>query len=155
MAKILRPQRHTLLIVHEGYAEECLLAHLKALYVPRNSGIAVSMQNARGGGGQHVLNHALRVRRRTAYDEIAILTDTDQDWDDAQRQRAIAGHIHAVESSPCLEAWLLDANGHQARGNGAQIKRQFEVVYGGVAHDPRVYPRNFPRELLDNARSRV
>jgi hypothetical protein len=155
MVKVLRPQRHTLLIVHEGYAEGSLLAHLKTLYVSRSSTLALTMQNARGGGGRHVLDHALRVRRRTTFDEVAILTDTDQDWDDAQRERARAGRILALESSPCLEAWLLGVHRHAVPANGAQIKRDFERFHGGPAHDPRVYPRHFPKDTLDNARARL
>ncbi len=150
-----RHQRHTILIVCEGYAEEELVRYIRALYLPRPSSLALSTQNARGGGGKHVLDHALRIRKRVAYDELAILADTDQDWDNTQRQRALTNRIHALESSPCLEAWLLVVNGHTARGSGAQIKREFERIYGTHAHDPTVYPRHFPKGVLDNARSEI
>lgn len=155
MPRYLRPQLPTVLIVHEGYGEGCLLAHLKSLYVPRNAGFALTIQNARGGGGKHVLDHALRIRRRIAFDEIAILTDTDQDWDDTQRQRAMASRIHTLESDPCLEAWLLGVHGHAARGNGAQIKRDFLRLYSGPANDPSVYSRHFAKASLDAARARL
>jgi glycine betaine/choline ABC-type transport system substrate-binding protein len=150
-----RDQRHTILIVCEGYAEEELVRYIRALYLPRPGTVAVSTQNARGGGGKHVLDQALRIRKRTGFDEFAMLADTDQDWDDAQRRRAKASRIHALESSPCLEAWLLAVNGHAAKGSGAQIKREFERVYRASAHDPAVYPKHFPKHVLEGARSRI
>jgi hypothetical protein len=152
---VSRHQRHTILIVCEGYAEVELVGYIRSLYLPRAGNVAVSTQNARGGGGKHVLDQALRIRKRTGYNEMAILADTDQDWDDAQRQRARASSIIALESSPCLEAWLLAANGHPASGSGAQIKREFERVYRASAHDPAVYPKHFPKGVLDGARTRI
>lgn len=151
----MRIQRHTLLIVHEGYSEGCLLSHLRQLYLKGSLGVALSMKNARGRGGRHVLEHAISVRRRTQYDEVAVLLDTDQDWNEAQRRRAQAVGIKALESSPCLESWLLRVNGHDADGTGLQLKREFERRYGGRAHDAHVYARHFPREVLDNARQRI
>jgi hypothetical protein len=150
-----RLQRHTILIVCEGYAEEALVRHIRSLYLARSGNVAVSTQNARGGGGKHVLDQALRIRKRAGYNELAILADTDQDWDDAQRQRARTSRIIALESSPCLEAWLLAANGHVARGSGAQIKREFARLYGASAHDPAVYPKHFPKVVLEGARARI
>jgi hypothetical protein len=151
----MRIQRRTILIVHEGYAEDYLLKHLRALYVPRDSGLALSLQNARGGGGRHALDLALRVRRRTDFDEVALLVDTDQDWDETQRRRAKQSGIQAIESSPCLEAWLLRVNGYSASGSGQQIKREFERRYGGPAHDRRIYEPHFPRTALDAARAHM
>jgi len=151
----MRIQRHTILVVHEGYAEEHVLKHLRALYLARGSGLALTTQNARGGGGKHALDLALRVWRRTPYDQVALLIDTDQDWDDAQRERARRGGVLAIESSPCLEAWLLAVNGHAATGNGALIKKEFERRYGAPAHERHVYERHFPRSVLDANRDRV
>ncbi len=155
MAGIQRKQRHTLLLVHEGYAEGCLLAHLRALYVSRAASVALSMKNARGRGGRHALDLALRIKRRTEYDEFAIMVDTDQDWDDAQRRRAAGHGVLVIESAPCLEAWLLRVNGHDVPASSGQIKGEFARRYGGEAHRPRIYERHFPREVLDLARARI
>jgi hypothetical protein len=155
MARQLRAQRHTILIVHEGYAEGCLLTHLRTIYQPRNAALALTLRNARGGGGRHALDLALRMRRRSDFDEVTIFVDTDQDWDEAQRRRANASHIDVVESSPCLEAWLLQVNGHAAQGNGDQLKRDFLRHYGGAAHNDEIYARHFPRAALDAARLRL
>jgi hypothetical protein len=153
--KVLRPQRHTILIVCEGYAEEALVRHIRALYLHRATVIALSAQNARGKGGKHVVDHALRVRNRSSYDTYAVLLDTDQDWDDEQQKRADANGIRALKSVPCLEAWLLAVNGHAARENGSLNKREFERVYGTHAHDAAVYRNHFPKDVLDRARSRI
>lgn len=144
-----------MLLVHEGYAEGHLLAHLRKLDVRRDASVAMTLKNARGMGGRHVLDLALRVRRRTEYDEIAIMVDTDQDWDEVQRRRAADNRILAIESAPCLEAWLLRVNGHGVPASTDQIKREFERRYGGVAHHPDLYERHFRREALDDARGRL
>lgn len=155
MPRVLRIQRHTVLIVHEGYAEGHLLKHLRGLYVARGAGVTIKLRNAGGWGGKHVLEVALRVRLQAAYDEVAILLDTDKDWDNAQRRKAADHGIQALESSPCLEAWLLAVHGHSTTGNTAQLKRRFEKIYAAEAHAPDVYARHFSKEDMERARERV
>lgn len=155
MPKLLRQVRDTVLIVCEGYAEECFVRHLRSQYLSRTGDLALTTQNARGRGGQHVLDHALRLRKRGSYDQVAMLADTDQDWDDRQRARARGYRIQVVESSPCLEAWLLEVNGHRPPDSSGQCKEDFLRVYGLQAHDPKVYERHFNRVVLDNARARI
>lgn len=88
-------------------------------------------------------------------DVLAILIDTDQDWDDALRARARQKRIQVVESSPCLEAWLLQVAGHRPPDSSAACKRAFEQILGGNAHDEQVYARHFDRSVIDAARSTV
>lgn len=153
--KVLRHQRRTILIVCEGYAEEELVRHIRALYLHRATALALSTKNARGKGAKHVLDHALRVRKRIRYDAFAVLLDTDQDWDENQQKRADANGIQVLGSAPCLEAWLLAVNGHAARESSALNKRDFERIYGTHAHDPAVYRNHFPKDVLDRARTGI
>ncbi|MEO6277640.1 hypothetical protein [Roseateles sp.] len=94
-----REVRRTLLIVGEGLAEEAFLRHLKALYVERGSK-AVTIKNAKGKGGRHVLSYALAQRKTADYDKVAALLDTDKDWDDTQRVRARQQGVEVVEGHP-------------------------------------------------------
>jgi hypothetical protein len=155
MQRTVRRVRRTIQIVCEGYAEEYFLKHVRSLYLARSGDVALTVKNARGKGGRAVLNHALSPRFRGHFDVMAILIDTDQDWGDAERARAKAGEVVVLESTPCLEAWLLAVNGHASRGNSAHCKREFERRFGAEAHEAEVYVRHFNRAVLDAARSRV
>jgi hypothetical protein len=122
MVRRERVQRRTVVIVHEGYAEGCVLRHIKGMYVGRDSSVALTLRNARGKGGRQVLELAIRTKRRKEFDEVIVLVDTDTDWADADRERAARSRIVVLESEPCLEAWLLTINGHVPRGTSARIK---------------------------------
>lgn len=149
-----REVRRTLLIVGEGLAEEAFLRHLKALYVERGSKV-VTIKNAKGKGGRHVLSYALGQRKAADYDQIAALLDTDKDWDDAQRARARREGVEVVEATPCLEALLLAVARRPVPPSTAECKREAERLFGRPAHDEQIYPRHLPREVLDVARPLV
>lgn len=155
MARYTRVVRHTINIVCEGASEVALLRHIRSLYLSRTGDLALTVTNARGGGGRGVLRHALSQRVRTGFDEMAILIDTDTDWDDQLRQQARDRNIRALESDPCLEAWLLRIHGAAAPAESGAIKREFARRFGGDASDTRVYERHFQRAPLDAARARI
>lgn len=136
------------LLVGEGDAEVLFLHHLKALYVFRGSGVAVTIKNARGRGAAHVVDFARRQSANAAYDVVAALLDTDTDWNDKTRQAAKRARIHAIECEPCLEACLLQVHGVSVEGRSTlQLKRSFAERYGGPAHDERVM-RHFNEKAL-------
>lgn len=150
-----RQARRTVRIVCEGEAEVCLVRHVRQLYTAGGQGHAVTHRNARGKGGRCVLDLALSPQVRLGVDVIAILVDTDQDWDDTQRRRAQGRRVEVLESEPCLEAWLLQVAGHPAPEDSDRCKRAFRAAFGADAHDPDVYARHFDRAVLDGARGRV
>ncbi|WP_348753881.1 hypothetical protein [uncultured Aquincola sp.] len=75
----VRAQRRTVLLVGEGLAEQVFLGHLRALYVARGSK-SVTVKNAKGKGGAHVLDYPVRQARQADYDEVAAVLDTDTQW---------------------------------------------------------------------------
>lgn len=149
-----RPVRRTLLLVGEGLAEEAFLRHLRALYVERGSKV-VTVKNAKGKGGGHVLDYTLRQRKAAAFDEAAALLDTDHDWDDAKRAQARKAGITVFEATPCLEALLLAIAGQRPPGVTAACKREFAQRFGHEAHVAAVYTAHFARPALEAARLRV
>ena len=154
----MRQQRRTVLMVgEEGFADCDFLRHLKTLYVGRSSNKTVTIKNARGKGGRHVLKTALdEVRHKgAAYDVVAVLLDTDTDWDDALRAKARTAKVMVFESTPCLEAELLRIADHRAPQVSAQCKREFAQRFGLDAHDPDVWPAHFQKAVLDQAKNRV
>lgn len=150
-----RAQRRTCLLVGEGHAEQQFLLHLKTLYVGRGSK-SVTIKNAKGKGGHHVLTFTLRQRCQAAYDQVGTLLDTDTDWGAKEQARARRKQIQVFESTPCLEALLLHIAGHGVpEGDTAAVKRVFLQRYTDAAHSPRVYAQFFGRDVLTAARARV
>lgn len=157
-----RPARHvkrTLLIVCEGDAEEALLRHLRQSYLrdQPGTGIALTIKNHHGKGGDGVLQTTIRMaqRDRHVWDHIAVMIDTDKDWGDAQRKQARAKGIQAIESSPCLEAWLLEVAGKRRPTVTAECKRLFLREFGAEAHDDSIHAVHFGRHVLDAMRTQV
>lgn len=148
-----RRARRTVRIVCEGDAEVCLVRHLRSLYLSGGAGHSVSHRNARGRGGQRALELATSTQVRQGVDHIAILIDTDQDWDDDLRTKARQKRVHVAESAPCLEAWLLQVAGHRPPDNSAACKRAFKEKFGGEAHQEEIYSQYFNRSVFDAARS--
>lgn len=152
-----RPQRavrRTLLVVGEGLAEEVFLRHLKALYVERGHK-SVTIKNAKGKGGGHVLTYTAGQCKTAAYDRVAALLDTDADWNDQRRAQANRQHILVFESSPCLEALLLAIAGQRVPADTPACKRAFRQHFGHEAHTEALYPAQLPRPVLDAAAVRI
>lgn len=151
----LRRTNHTLLLVCEGYAEVELARFIRDCYLPRDCGIALSYENARGSGGAHALDLIVERQRQTVFDAYGVLIDTDSNWDDDERRRAQNAGIVCIENTPCIEATLLTVAGHKARPTSRENKQEFERLYGSPAHRPGVIARHFNVELLNAARTRV
>jgi len=150
-----RAQRRTALLVGEGLAEQVFLSHLKALYVARGTK-SVTVKNAKGKGGAHVLDFALRQWQQAAFDEAAVMLDTDVQWGEPQRAKARQKKVQVFEATPCLEALLLqiDRPGVPA-GDAAALKRQFVQRFGAEAHKPDIYECHFGQAVLDAAAKRL
>jgi RloB-like protein len=143
------------LAVGEGKAEMLFLSHIKALYLPRGCGTTLKITGGLGKGGKGVLDYAISISANADYDKRIVLLDTDADWDDAQRARTKEYGFDVVESSPCLEAWLLAIHGEQRMLNSDECKRVFEKRFAMRAHDERVYETHFPKQLLDEKRAQA
>ena len=144
----------TVLLVGEGDAEVAFIEHLKALYITRGCGLAVTIKNARGKGALHVVDVAVRQSRNAAFDVRAVLLDTDTGWNDKTQSIARKAKVQVVPCHPCLEAMLLALHGETAQGkSSAHHKQTFANRFGTQAHDASVYARHFSFELLEKARS--
>ena len=143
----------TLLLVGEGETEVAFLTHLKALCAPRWCGLYVKVICARGKGARNVVNVAIRQSWQAAYDSIAALLDTDTDWSDQVQRQAADHHICLLLSRPCIEAMLLRALGHPARGRTRDLKKRLAKVIS----DPlcsQSYAQVFNEQEVQRARRR-
>lgn len=143
------------LAVGEGKAEMELLRHIKVLYLPRGCGVTMRIQGNIGKGGAGVLEYTRRCSRDLQYDRRIAVLDTDTDWGRAERAQAASEGITVIESAPCLEVWLLAVHGIWTPGPSEHAKARFLREFGCPAHDSKIYPRHFRREVLDAARGRV
>lgn len=150
-----REVRRTLLIVGEGSAEQVFLSHLKRLYVTRGAK-TVTIKNAQGKGGAHVLDHALRQWRQADYDDVAVLLDTDTNWGERERALARRKRVQVFACTPCLEALLLRVRAHAVPPGGSpRVKRAFSKQFGTEAHEAALYDSHFDRAALEAARARL
>ena len=138
-----------MLIVGEGFAEVELLKHLRALFLPRGAGLALTIDNARGKGAKNVVAVAYAKSRVYAYDHVWVLLDTDQDYDERLVSEAKRKKVHIAACEPCLEAVLLRIKGIEPTGRSAEIKRQFETRYAMSAHQADLYPAHYGLEILE------
>ena len=146
----------TILAVGEGTAEEELLRHLKSIYITRDSGISVTIKNARGKGAAHVIDVARRYSHGADFRIKVALLDTDQDWNSGVQKEARLAKVHVLESTPCLESTLLAIHQHPTEGlSSAQLKRQFEMRFGSPASSAAVYAAHFDAETIQLATARV
>jgi hypothetical protein len=151
----MRRTHHTILLVGEGQAEIELAKLVRDLFLPRNCGTVLQHQNAGGYGGAAALTLAIAQKKQTEYDAYAVLIDTDQHWSDAERQLARDRGIVAIESAPCLEAVLLQADGKKPRRQTRDNKAAFEEAYGSPAHRHGVLQRHFTRETFESSRRQI
>ena len=142
------------MIVGEGRHEEAFLNHLKQLYVSRGCGLSVTIKNARGKGAKHVVEWTIRQMANAAYDEVAVLLDTDKDWSQAIVNKAKKRKITVFASDPCFEAVLLRGLGKHPVGDAKKLKT---TIASYLNNDPTVrenYRKHFDDEQLQIAKTR-
>ncbi|MDX8409057.1 MAG: RloB domain-containing protein [Mariprofundales bacterium] len=146
--------KRTLLIVGEGRHEEAFLNHLKRLYISRGCGLSVTIKNARGKGAKHVVEWTIRQIANAAFDEVAVLLDTDKDWSKSVENKAEEYHIVLLASDPCFEAVLLRALGKHPVGDAKTLKKAIAPYLNDDAAKRESYQENFGDEPLQKARAR-
>jgi len=144
----------TLLIVGEGRHEEGFLNHLKQLYISRGCGLSVTIKNARGKGAKHVVEWTIRQIANAAYDDVAVLLDTDKDWSQDIAKKAKLKKVVVYASDPCFEAVLLRALGKHPVGNAKALKKKIASYLKGDATIRENYREHFGDEQLQVARTR-
>ncbi len=146
--------QRTLLIVGEGRHETAFLNHVKQLYVQRGCGLAVAIKNARGKGAKHVIEWAARQVANTAYDTVAAMLDTDEDWSPALATQARTKKIQVLASDPCFDAVMLRLLGQRAVGDAKALKKMLAPYLDHDPTQPQSYAAHFDKACLDKGRQR-
>ena len=157
----------SILLFGEGKTEAFFLSHLRNLYgVP---GTAVKVEHGRGGCVRTVVRGAINIASLADYSGVLILLDSDRDDEPVPESWCREHRLFITRSSPCIEALFLEIlrddklpklrNGERASD---RCKSHFRNTYLHTDQNGLVMGRlkngflkMFPRESLDEARSRI
>lgn len=145
----------TLLLVGEGRTEEAFLNHVKQIYAPRGCGLRVTITNARGKGALHVVEWTARQRGVAAYDKVAVLLDTDQDWSDVVAKKARQARIQVLKSEPVFEAMMLRLIHQSDIGDAKTLKARFAPYVSNNPLSPENYATHYGQPCLEAGRNIV
>lgn len=144
--------RRTLLLVGEGYHEEAFLSHVKHLYAPRGCGLAVTIKNARGKGAKHVIEWTIRQIANTAYDDVAVMLDTDTDWSQSLSKQAKRNGILVLTSEHCFDAVMLRLQGKHLERDAASLKKLLAPYLNNAPTEQKNYATHFGKACLESSR---
>lgn len=162
----MKPTR-SILLFGEGKTEACFLSHLRDLY--RVQKTAIKVEHGRGGSVQTVVQGAIKIAQLADYSGVLILLDDDRNDDPVQTIRRKKYKLSIKQSSPCIEALFLEILGDKklpklrnGENASSRSKSHFHGTYLQTDRDGQVisrlrnfFSKNFHRELLDEARSRI
>ncbi len=157
----------SILLFGEGKTEALFLSHLRNLYgVPST---AIKVEHGRGGSVRTVVQGAINIARLADYSGVWILLDSDRDDEPVPESWCKEHRLFIKQSSPCIEALFLEILGDAKLSklrNGERAsdrcKSHFHGTYLHTDQNGQVtgrlrncFMKKFPRELLDEARSRI
>ncbi|WP_265654154.1 RloB domain-containing protein [Verminephrobacter aporrectodeae] len=150
-----REVRKTLLAVGEGDTDEAFLNHLRSLYCSGGAGVRVTVRNAHGGDPENIVNTARQ--DPGGYDQRIVLLDTDIPWPkNLQNEAARDDNIEMIGSHPCHEGLLLSILGKNPPNRSEGCKKMIQKKLPGIdLTEKQNYARNFPKLVLDDARTRI
>lgn len=149
-----RHTRHTTLIVVEGDTELTLVNYLKGL-CGRNCGTRVTAENAHGGSGDVALKLAIKLSK--PFDACACLYDTDRAPTIKKTiRKAKQLGIIEIQSTPCIEALLLEILGEKVPASTEDCKRAMQRIVGEDSlTEIATFEKYFPKDLIERRKSEV
>lgn len=144
--------QRTLLLVGEGYHEKAFLNHLKQLYAPRGCGLSVAVKSAGGKSAKHIIEWTTRQIANTAYDNVAVMLDTDTDWSPALAKQAKAKRIQVLPSEPCFDGLMLRLLGKHPVGDSAELKKLLAPYLNNDPTEQQSYVAHFGKACLEAGR---
>ena len=148
--------RKTVLLCCEGKADQAFIAYLRATYTAGRPGAPhVKPKKAGGKGSNNVIDTLLGAAKCSQPDKLVALLDGDLPPSDAKRREAERKNVELIVLTPCLEGLLLNILGQPVPGSSQECKDRLKQIDSRDPFDPGFYAQNFPKNLLDRARSRV
>lgn len=136
--------RKTVLLVGEGRTEQAFLNYLKSLFLERDAGINVKVEQAGGGSPDNVIDFARKRVQSAAYDQCLVLFDADIAVTRPTPARIGKTKMHYVRSMPCIEGLFLQILEHSGSSPGTATS----IVCKKIFHDKYLNEK----DKLDSAR---
>lgn len=157
----------SILLFGEGKTEAFFLSHLRHLYAGPTT--AIKVEHGRGGSVRTVVQAAIKIARLADYSGVVILLDSDRVEESVPESWCREHRLFIKHSVPCIEALFLEILGDRKLSklrNGGRAsdrcKSHFHVTYLQTDQNGQVTGRlkscfqtKFPKELLDEARTRI
>ena len=150
-----RATNKTILVVVEGYTEEALLKHIKALYLGLACGISVTVKNARGHGPQGVADAMSSACKIASFDYKSALLDSDIPICKKNEVFFASQKVELFLSVPAIEATLIELVGGKVRQNAntAECKQVLTRLLVGDSCEQRYYERHFTKPIIEAGRN--
>jgi hypothetical protein len=110
--------------------------------------LSVTVKLAHGKGAKGVIDWPPRQIANAAYDEVAVMLDTDQDWSPAVDALARSRGITVLKSIPCFEAVLLRLMGENVSGSSRVLKKPLAPFVDYDPTETRSYGKHFNGDRL-------
>lgn len=148
--------RKTVLLCCEGKADQAFIAYLRATYTAGRPGAPhVKPKQAGGKGSNNVIDTLLGEAKCSQPDKLVALLDGDTPPSTAKRREAERKTVESIVLMPCLEGLLLNILGLPVPGSSQECKDRLKQIDSRELFESGFYAKNFPKNLLDQARSRV
>ena len=123
-----RVAKETILFFVEGADEKNFFDYLKSLFT-RDSGIAIRVKNAFGGGADAVLESVLR---QSGYHSVYCVYDVDTNPKKKNEDAVDKAGVKRLPQQPCFEAFLLEILEEKKYNHHLQCapcKKRFQKEY--------------------------
>lgn len=148
--------RKTVLLCCEGKADQAFIAYLRSIYTAGRPGAPhVKPKPAGGKGSNNVIETLLGAAKCSQPDKLVAMLDGDLPPTAEKRREAERKHVQSIVLKPCLEGLLLDILGQPVPNSSQECKDRLKQIDSRDPFEPGFYAKNFPRSLLDQARSRI
>lgn len=129
---------------------------MRATYTAGRPGAPhVKPKQAGGKGSNNVIDTLLGAAKCSQPDKLVALLDGDAPPSTAKRREAERKNVGFIVLSPCLEGLLLKILGQPVPGSSQECKDRLKHIDSREPFESGFYAKNFPKNLLDQARSRV
>jgi len=155
--KPLRRARATALLVVEGETEEAFCNYLKRLY-GRDTGLAVSIHNARGMSPDNIVEVARSKCCQISFDRVFILLDQVPPFQLGKSKQT----IHALKATvwwsepDCIEGFFLSMMGSKPKPGADSTYCKSHFHKDGLSESQKLewerYGKLFPKERHDDLR---
>lgn len=135
----------------EGFADKAFVEHLKSIYNTRGCGVRVKIKNAKGKGSNSVVRQV--INEQAAYDSRAAFFDSDIPLTQTLRKRSNQKKISCIQSTPCLEGFLLAILGRRVPRTSKECKTEFAAILDGADPYKKESYGMFDKPLLEAQRS--